>query len=294
MLQTDFTRISSEKVKEIGALCSGVDLDRAPKNLSWPEAERIVKSFAQIKWIAPDMDTLVLIGPSQNEKSLKNILAPEQLSVVERKAKVFRGGIPFAVEAAIAFGGKAGSWATTDENGNPTETRGELLRFANRVPLLFDAGTCATTTAVKNIDWARYNLKDWENMPVSIFINFVSVYVPYTGAGKLAISSEEEIVEEIRAALMEAGREIARYLNALEHAKEQEHRRSIFFRYIEEVAECLEDVTGKAKEMLVLKLRKIAKEKTEILLREGAVEEGEELVEVGAIDDEPADGKDEE
>src|SRR3989338_3632128 len=178
MLQSDFTRVSSDKVKELSALSPGIDLERAPKNLSWPEAEQIVKSFGQVKWIAPDTDSLIPIGEKQVEKSLKNILQPEQLKVVERKPKVFRGGIPFAVEAAIAYGGKSGSWQTQDENGNPTQTRGEVLRFANRVPLLFDAGNCAITQAVKTIDWGRYSLKDYENMPVSVFVNFISVYVP--------------------------------------------------------------------------------------------------------------------
>ncbi|MFA6329772.1 MAG: DNA topoisomerase VI subunit B [Candidatus Micrarchaeia archaeon] len=318
MLQSDFTRISAEKVKEVFALCTDYyrglhtpeDLEklkkeyktaktdealyqkyfeRAPKNLTWPEAERIVKSFGQIKWIAPETGSLIMIGEQQIEMSLKNILQPEQMKVVCRKPRVFRGGIPFAVEAAIAYGGKSGSWVSTDDNGNPVETKGELLRYANRVPMLFDAGTCATTLAVKDVDWSRYNLKGWETLPVSIFINFVSVYVPYTGAGKLSISGEEEIIEEIRAALMECGRDIAKYLNALDRAKEQEHRRSIFFRYIGEVAECINDLTGTDKALLVTKLKKTAEERTAILLAQG--EEAEEsLEEVGGVEEED-DGK---
>jgi len=295
MLTADFTRISSEKVKEIDAVCGEpkIDFDRAPKNLTWIEAERIVKSFSQIKWIAPETDSLIMIGEQQIEMSLKNILQPEQMKVVCRKPKVFRGGIPFAVEAAIAYGGKSGSWVSTDDNGNPVETKGELLRFANRVPMLFDAGTCATTLAAKDVDWSRYNLKGWENLPVSIFINFVSVYVPYSGAGKLSISGEEEIIEEIRAALMECGRDIAKYLNALDRAKEQEHRRSIFFRYIGEVAECINDLTGTDKALLITKLKKTAEEKTKILLAQGE-EEAEGLEEVGAVEEDEGNGKAEE
>ncbi|MFA5247112.1 MAG: DNA topoisomerase VI subunit B [Candidatus Micrarchaeia archaeon] len=291
MLQSDFTRVSADKVKDLGALCPGIDLERAPKNLTWAEAEAIVKAFGQVKWIAPDMDSLILIGEKQIEMSLKNILQPEQMKVVCRKPRVFRGGIPFAVEAAIAYGGKSGSWVSTDEHGNPVETKGELLRFANRVPMLFDAGTCATTIAAKDVDWQRYNLKGWEGLPVSIFINFVSVYVPYTGAGKLSISAEEEIVEEIRNALMECGRDIAKYLNALDRAKDQEHRRSIFFRYIGEVAECINDLTGTDKTLLVTKLKKTAEERTAILLAQGE-EAAEGLEEVGVEEEE--DGKAEE
>ncbi len=279
-LQNDFSRISSEKVKEISALCPGVDLERAPKALAWPEAEKIVQAIHKIKWIAPESDALQPIGEKQLEKSLKNLLQPEKLRVVERPPKVFRGGISFSVEAAIAYGGKAGAAANSNGGGEGAaqESKGEAMRFANRVPLLFDAGACAITEAVKTLDWARYDLKDWETMPVSIFVNFTSVYVPYTGAGKLAIAQEDEIVAEIRFALMEAARDVAAYLHGVRRAEEQEERRQIFFRYVGEVAEALHDLTGESKTALEQKLRKIAEKKTTLLEKEDAAEaEQEEL-----------------
>ncbi len=281
MLESEFTRISGDKVKELQAMCPNIDMNRAPKGLQWPEAEALVKAFQTVKWIAPDLDTMSPIGEEQIEKSLKNIVAPEQMKVVERKPRVFRGGIPFMVEAAIAFGGKSGASADV--------AKGEILRFANRTPLLFDSGTCAITEAVKTIDWARYDLKDWENMPVSIFVNFTSVYVPYTGAGKLAISTEDELVAEIRFALMDCARNISTYLHALKRAEEQEQRRTLFFRYIGEVAQALHDVTGKEKTALEEKLRKIAVERTKILEAEDSKEA---LEEVGDLEADVEEAKD--
>ena len=257
-LTNDFSRLSNDKVKELQALCPTIDVERSPKNLTWPEAEELVKAFQKVKWIAPEMDALRPIGEKQIEKSLKNLLEPEQMSVNERKPKVFRGGIPFCVEAAIAYGGKSGA--------SQGETkRSEILRFSNRVPLLFDAGTCAITEAVKSIDWNRYDLKDLENQPVSIYVNFVSVYVPYTGAGKLAISPEEEIIAEIRMALMECARQVSVYLHGLQKAEDQEKRRQIFFKYITEVAQALHDVTGRDAKAMVVQLKKMAEEKTAIM-----------------------------
>ncbi len=271
-LTTEFSRFSSDKVKEISSLLSTVNFDRAPSALTWPEAEAIVKTIQKLKWIAPETDALRPIGEKQIEKSLENLLEPEQMKVVERKPKVFRGGIPFLVEAAIAYGGKAGA--------KQGDAKGEILRFANRTPLLFDAGACATAEAVKTIDWARYDLKDWENLPISIFINFVSVHVPYTGAGKLAISTEEEIVQEIRFAIMECARDVSVYLNALKRAKEQEQRRQVFFKYIGEVSEALQDLTGNPKKEIEAKLRKIAEQKTALLEAEENGEEEKELEEM--------------
>ncbi|MEM0475323.1 MAG: DNA topoisomerase VI subunit B [Candidatus Norongarragalinales archaeon] len=269
---TEFSRFSDEKMDEIKKMLPNIDFERAPKNLQWHEAEAIVKCISQLKWISADASVLQPIGEAQLEKSLKNLLKPEQLAVIERKPKVFRGGIPFSVEAAIAYGGGAG----TPANGG---RKGEVLRFANRVPLLFDAGNCAITEAVKTIDWARYDLRDWENMPVSIFVHFVSVYVPYTGAGKLAVAAEDEIIQEIRFALMDCARQIGLYLHSLARAEEQEHRRQIFVRYIGEVAQALSEVTGKPKEQIAKKLEKIAKERT-ALLEAGGGEEEEELEEI--------------
>ena len=277
-LTTEFSRFSSDKVKELAALVPQVNLERAPKALTWPEAEKIVQAIQKMKWIAPETDVLQPIGSTQIEKALKNLLQPEKMRVVERKPKVFRGGIPFLVEAAIAYGGKAGAgYAGQETREGSAPAKLEVLRYANRTPLLFDAGNCAVTEAVKTIDWNRYDLKDLENQPVSIFVNFVSVYVPYTGAGKLAISAEEEIVEEIRFALMECAREISAYLHSMQKAAEQEERRSIFMRYVDEVAEALHDITDKPKALLAEKLRQLAKEKTALL--EAKEKEAEKILE---------------
>ncbi len=265
---TEFSRFSGDKVKELGSVLPDVNFERAPRALTWPEAEKVVQAIEKTKWIAPETDALRPIGKSYIEKSLKNLLKPEELKVVVRRPKVFRGGIPFMVEAGIAYGGEAGAVVAG-------QRKAEVLRFANRTPLLFDAGACATMEAVKSIDWTRYDLKDWETQPISIFINFVSVHVPYTGTGKLAVSTEDEIVQEIRFGLMECCRDVSVYLHAVKRAEEQEQRRQIFFKYIGEVAEALSDLTGTAKKQLEEKLRKIAEKKTALMEAQDAEVEKE-------------------
>jgi DNA topoisomerase-6 subunit B len=280
-LETEFVRVSSDKSNELQKMCPKIDFERSPSSLQWLEAEEVCRAMQKVKWVAPETESLVPIGEEQIMKSLKNILQPEQMKVIQRKPKVFRGGIPFQVEAAIAYGGKAGM------EGNGDSKQAEIMRFANRVPLLFDSGNCAIVEAVKTIDWNRYELKNWENQPMSIFVNFVSVYVPYTGAGKLAISTEDEIVAEIRNALMDSARGIAEYLHGLQKLEDEEKRRTIFFKYIGEVSQALSEITGKAKAELEGKLREIAKIRTSLL--EAAEEEA--LEEVGDVEE---NGKEEE
>ncbi|VVC71842.1 Type 2 DNA topoisomerase 6 subunit B [uncultured archaeon] len=313
MLTSEFAAFTNERVAELDELTKAggqapINFDKAPLNLSFQEAERMVRAFQKIKFVRSVEDNaLVPIGDEQIEKSLKNLLAPEKLKVVERKPKFFRGGIPFLVEAAVAFGGKAGAGGADAQNAAAVSTSTastaklnkdgeiaigraglEILRYSNRTPLLFDSGTCAITQAVKEIDWTRYDLKDLENQPVSIFVNFVSVYVPYTGAGKLAISAEEDIVTEIKLALQDCARDVSVYLHSLAKAADQEARRKLFFNYLGEVAEALHDITGKPKEKLIAQLRIIAEERTRLMEAQDAAgqkDEDEELEDVGALEE---------
>ncbi|MFH1470977.1 MAG: DNA topoisomerase VI subunit B [Candidatus Micrarchaeota archaeon] len=248
-LTSDFSRVSNDKVKEIeGIVNEGkspdnpdhVNFEKKPSELKWPEAERLIQAFQNVKWISPSMDSITPISKEQVEKSLKNILNPEFVSVTERKPKVFRGGVPFMVEAAVAYGGGAGARI----GGG---VRGDIIRFANRAPLLFDGGGCATTEAVKTIDWKRYDIRDFDSEPLTVFINFVSVYVPYTGAGKQAISLEEEIIAEIRFAVMEVARDLERYVHGKFRAHERANKMKAIMRYVKQLSNDLPELAGEGK-----------------------------------------------
>ncbi len=228
-LTQTFVRISDSKVDELKTLCPDINFDKMPRELKWPEAETIVEAFQKVKWIAPSAAPLRPIGKFQIEKALNNVLKPEFFVVTERAPKVYRGGVPFMVEVGIAYGGKAG-------RSMKEGTGFDIKRFANRAPLLFDAGGCAITEAVKTIDWNRYNLKNIDTMPITLFINFVSVFVPYTGAGKQAISSEKEIVEEIRFGIMEAARTLDRYLSGKVRDAQREARKKAIMRYVKQLS----------------------------------------------------------
>jgi len=266
-LQGVFSRVSANKVSELKELAPGVDFDRSPKNMSWDDAEAITKAFQQVKWIAPATDSLVPIGKEQIEASFRNIFNPELLVVTERSPKVYRGGIPFAVEVGIAYGGGV------KEAGK----KGEIMRFANRVPMLFDISGCAITNVVKNIDWKRYNLKDFDEAPIVVLVNFVSVYVPYTSAGKLAISPEEDIENEIRFAVMEASRGIQKYISGRKKASEIATKRKVISRYVPQLSSDLASITGKEPGKIEKRLMDII-DKKYVLGKGGgkSEEEGEE------------------
>ncbi len=243
-MQNELARVSLNKVKELQELVPDVDLGMKPDRLNWEQAERIVRAFQKVKWIAPATNSVIPIGKGQVEKSLNNILGPEFVYVTERPPKIYRGGIPFTVEVGIAYGGQKPS------------PGGELMRFANRAPLLFDAGGCAITATVKNIDWKRYNIRNFDDEPLTLFINFSSVHVPYTSAGKQSISDEEEVVDEIRNAVQESLRNVGRHLSGKRREKEKGQKRKVIMRYVGQLSSDLADLAdegekeGKLKETL--------------------------------------------
>lgn len=283
-LQNSFSRVSANKVLEVKALVPEIDFNKKPKDLSWEEADKLVKAFKQVKWIAPATDSIVPVGKEQIEKTMKNILMPEFIAVTERSPKVFRGGIPFLVEAAISYGGGSGRPKTEGGRG------GDIMRFANRVPLLFDAGGCGLTEAVKNLDWKRYGIKNFDEAAVTVFINFASVHVPYTGAGKQAVAQDEEILDEIRNAVQEAARAMQRYVGSVVREREKEGKKKAVLRYIDQLSRDLSDLAGeKSADELKKMLTEIVEKKymgeTAAEEEEKAAEKKEKLEEEKTVDE---------
>jgi DNA topoisomerase-6 subunit B len=267
-LKNDFDRMGDKGIGEIRKRVD-FDLEKDPKQLGWGEAEQIANAFKEIDFIAPSGDALRPIGEEQIKKSLQSIVEPEFLTVLTRKPQVYAGGFPFQVECAIAYGGKAGRTVAGPEG---MEKRLEIMRFANRAPLLFDAGNCAITKSVQSIDWKRYDIKDIEKAPVTVLVNFISVHIPYTGAGKQAIADEDEVMEEIRLALMQSGRKAGGYILGKRREQEKQLKRELFYKYIPEVVEALHGLAKANKNALQKKLERMVLEKLRLEEAEDAKE----------------------
>ncbi|NPA86387.1 MAG: DNA topoisomerase VI subunit B [Candidatus Diapherotrites archaeon] len=211
------------------------------------EVYKIMRPLLGIRIRGPRTDVLVPIGAERIKKSLKSNLKPQFVAVVERKPKVYSGGIPFLVEVGVAVGGNIEGF--------------ELMRFANRVPLLFDSGGCAITEAVRSIDWKRYGFPDFFNSPVVVVVNLSSTHVPYTTAGKQAIADVPEVFNEIRQALMEVGRKLKEYANKVSAVKELLQKKKILEHYLPLVAKSLAELAGEDEKELESLLKKLLEER---------------------------------
>ena len=274
MLTSSLSRMSNKRVDEISELTK-IDMNKRPKDLTFPEAEAIVQCFKKMKFMAPPTDGLIPIGSEQIEKGMKQILKPEFVTTITRKPVTYQGGVSFIIEAGLAYGGDAGRVVKE-------QRKSEIMRFANRVPLTFDAVSCAITEALKSIDWKRYGLRDLDNTPLTLFVNIISTQVPYLSTGKQSVSPEPEIVHEIRQSTMKLARKLQKHLRAKKAAKEKEKRSKVFEDYvpviIEEAAKLGETGVPEYQEVLA----KVTKKALAELLGE-KVEEEEEEEELDAI-----------
>lgn len=274
MLTSSLSRMSNKRADEISEL-TRIDMNKRPKDLTFPEAEAIVQCFKKMKFMAPPTNGLIPIGSEQIEKGMKQILNPEFIATITRKPATYTGGVSFIIEAGLAYNGEAGRIINE-------QRKSEIMRFANRVPLTFDAGSCAITEALKSIDWKRYGLKDLDNTPLTLFVNIISTQVPYLSTGKQSVSPEPEIVHEIRQATMKLARKLQKHIRAKKAEKEKEKRSKVFEDYvpviIEEAAKLGETGVPEYQEVLA----KVTKRALAELLGE-KIEEEEEEEELNAI-----------
>jgi DNA topoisomerase VI B subunit len=158
----------------------------------------------------------------------------------------------------------------------PQDQPAQLLRFANKVPLLYHQSDCALTEAAIETDFRRYGLSQSQGQlpvgPLVILIHFASVWVPFTSEGKQAIAKYPEIIKEVKLALQDAGRKLASYIRQLRKAREKFLRRQLYERYIPLVAESLAKLTDKEEKVILNKLEDIIKKKIEVKTIEGSDE----------------------
>jgi DNA topoisomerase-6 subunit B len=193
------------------------------------------------------------------------------IATVTRSPKVYRGN-PFQVEVGLAYGG---SW--------PADRTIELFRFANRVPLLFQRGACGITEGIVKTDWRNYLLSQPKGSlpvgPMALLVHIASVWVPFTSESKEAVAHYPDILKEIQLAAQECGRKLATFIRKRKAEDYQAERRSIFERYIEEVAIAIGKITKRQPGPIKREFLKVAHKVTAAEMAEeekAALEKGED------------------
>jgi DNA topoisomerase VI subunit B len=141
-----------------------------------------------------------------------------------------------------------------------------VLRYANRVPLQFQPAACAVTQTITSTNWRSYGLSQSRgglpNGPVTAMVHVASVWVPFTSESKEAIASYPEIQKEIRLALQAVGRKLGMYMRRRLRVAQEGQRRTIFLRYLGEVATAVAQINGQDRGKLYEQLLAVARKKT--------------------------------
>ena len=87
-----------------------------------------------------------------------------------------------------------------------------------------------------------------KSFAISVLVNVSSVFVPYSGVGKQAISQEAEIVEEIKLAVMDCARGLQKYMSGEKNRSVQTSKYNTIMRYVSQLSENLSEITGVKKE----------------------------------------------
>lgn len=253
-LRCDFCRVGPGKAKEI-AEKAGMTGRTWLTKIGHNEAESLYRAIQEVRITAPPTDCLVPIGSRALLAGLLKEVKAEFFAASTRPPAVYRGN-PFQMEVAIAYGGNL-----------PADDLARVLRFANRVPLLYQQSGCCCFKAVTETGWRNYNLSQSRGSlpsgPLVIMIHIASVWVPFTSESKEAIADYDEIRKEIKLALKECGRKLGTYLNRRKKMRRESERRSVFERYIGEISQACHAITGTDAEKLYQALFKQAKRKTE-------------------------------
>jgi DNA topoisomerase-6 subunit B len=220
------------------------------------QVEKLFKEFQEAKLPAPPTDCLAPIGVRQMLAGMLKGVKAEFYAASSREPDVYRGR-PFQIEAAIAFGGEL-----------KADDTARVIRFANRVPLLFQQSACSSFKAVTETGWRNYNLSQPRGSlpvgPLVIMIHMASVWVPFTSESKEAIADYDEIRKEMKLALMECGRKLGTYLRKRQKMQREAARRDVFERYIGEISKAINAINGTDTKKLYEALLKEAKKRTAI------------------------------
>lgn len=230
-----FSRVGKKTAGEIIAK-SGLVAGAPVRDLTHEETKRLIGAMQAVEMPAPP--TGQCLSPIGEELIMRGIGKEFQIDFVKartRPAGVYSGN-PFVVEAALGYGGKL-----------PPDGNAQILRFANRVPLMYQQGACAITAAVAEINWKSYGIaqQGLPAGPLLVLVHVASTNVPFTSESKDAIASIPVIEREIVLALQDLGRELKQYLSRRDRNRQQEDRARAVCAIIPELAEKVGEIVEK-------------------------------------------------
>ncbi len=252
-LMQDFSRVGAKVALEI---CSKANLPQNanPSRIAREETDKLYQAINATKIMSPPTDCLSPIGEELIIAALQKQIKAAFYTATTRAPSVYRGN-PFHIEVGLAWGGPR-----PDGDDGEEEPLANLLRFANRVPLLYQQSACAIAKAVIGTNWRGYGLQQARGaLPsgsMTLMVHMVSVWVPFTSESKEAIAHYPEIVKEIKLGLQEVGRKLHGYLSRRARIADAEKKKAYIEKYLPHIGIALREILklGKPQEGKVVRI----------------------------------------
>ena len=234
-LQAEFSRVSKRVALEI---CERAELSPRgyTSRISRAQVEMLLGGIENTKIMNPPTNCVAPIGEEQLVAGLASVVPADFYASSTRPPTVYRGN-PFIIEAALAYGGD-----------QPGDQPARVLRYANRVPLLYQQGACVSYNSVMKVNWRSYNVQQPRggvpSAPLTVVVHMASVWVPFTSESKEAIAGYPEIEEQVVRALQECGRKLRIFLSKKRKAAEEDRKREYIQTYIPHIGIGLRDLLG--------------------------------------------------
>ena len=172
------------------------------------------------------------------KKGLSKTIDSRFITTLTRAPAVTQGN-PYQVEVGLIFGGNM-----------PADKPVEILRFANRVPLMYQQGGCLLTKAIESVDWRQYGLdqpgaKGVPKGPAAILVHLASTNVQFTSEAKEALADNGEVIEEARKAMLEMGRGLRKHLEKKKKMAKTKEKFELINDILPAIAKKSADILGK-------------------------------------------------
>jgi DNA topoisomerase-6 subunit B len=261
-LHEEFSRVGSKVAGEIIETAGkGLSEKSYPSRIAREEAAALHAAIQKTRISAPSTDCISPIGEDLVLSGLRKEIEADFYAASTRPAAVYRGN-PFQVEVGIAFGKPGGVGLEVNEQGRIQRRKDvkeivadlvadadepiRVLRYANRVPLLYQQAACAITKAVIATNWKSYGLQQPRGAlpigPCAVIVHIASVWVPFTSESKEAIASYPEIQKELRLGLQECGRRLGAYVRKGKRLRSEFDKRSYIETYIPHIGIALQEI----------------------------------------------------
>ncbi|HSA60313.1 MAG TPA: DNA topoisomerase VI subunit B [bacterium] len=211
-LKKGFSRVSDGVLKQLTAMPKkdgGIAkslLDMSVDSATEEHFKQVFAALQKVQLMAPSTKSVLSIGEAALAKSIQRVGQVDFFAVVSRKPTIcdFK---PVLVEVAVA--------RLLDRSLSEDEPV-TLLRFANRVPLQFDKSACAMTQAATSVNWRSYGLNQPKGAlplgPYIVAVSVVSPFIKFKNASKETVDASDELVEEIRRTLIQAGQRLSKHI----------------------------------------------------------------------------------